>query len=174
MTREEKKLYLLRNINALLQKKPFFRGSDTPSVNDYSEGQTASVIPDVRKKIVTQGRFLKELDPMSHDVLFDANLPSICVKLEDGGYQEIKFQRTALAFQEQILASHVIYLCGNPCVLSLRGGNPSEREIIPLSKSIGLTEIWTDGAQKQSARSLLREMQDFYSTMTIKDVSNAA
>ena len=69
MTREEKKLYLLRNINALLQKKPFFRGSDTPSVNDYSEGQTASVIetrtarlPDVRKTIVTQERFLKEPD----------------------------------------------------------------------------------------------------------------
>lgn len=58
MTREEKKLYLLRNINALLQKKPFFRGSDTPSINDYSEGQTATVtetrtacIPKVKKQL---------------------------------------------------------------------------------------------------------------------------
>ena len=37
MTREEKKTYLLRNVNALLQKKPFFRGSDTCSTNDYSD-----------------------------------------------------------------------------------------------------------------------------------------
>lgn len=148
MTREEKKLYLLRNINALLQKKPFFRGSDTPSINDYSEGQTATVtetrtacIPKVKKTIVTQARFLKELDPMSHDVLFDNNLPSICVKLENGGYQEIKFQRTALAFQEQILASHVIYLCGNPCTLSLRGGTPSEKDKANYST---IKEYWVD------------------------------
>lgn len=43
MTREEKKTYLLRNVNALLQKKPFFRGSDTCSTNDYSDGQSAAI-----------------------------------------------------------------------------------------------------------------------------------
>lgn len=148
MTREEKKLYLLRNVDALLQKKPFFRGSDTSSVNDASEGQSATVtetrtarLPKVSKKIITQERFLKELDPMSHDVLFDNNLPSICVKLEEGGYQEIKFQRTSLALQEQILASHVIYLCGNPCVLSLRGGNPSKKDKDNYST---IKEYWVD------------------------------
>lgn len=148
MTREEKKLYLLRNVDALLQKKPFFRGSDTSSVNDYSEGQTATVtetrtarLPKVSKKIITQERFLKELDPMSHDVLFDNNLPSICVKLGDDLYQEIKFQRTSLALQEQILASHVIYLCGNPCVLSLRGGNPDEKDRDNYST---IKEYWVD------------------------------
>lgn len=148
MTREEKKLYLLRNVNALLQKKPFFRGSDTSSVNDASEGQSATVtetrmarLPKVSKKIITQEKFLKELDPMSHDVLFDNNLPSICVKLENGGYQEIKFQRTSLALQEQILASHVIYLCGNPCVLSLRGGNPSDKDKDNYST---IKEYWVD------------------------------
>ncbi len=148
MTREEKKLYLLRNVDALLQKKPFFRGSDTSSVNDASEGQSATVtetrtarLPKVRKKIITQEKFLKELDPMSHDVLFDNNLPSICVKLENDCYQEIKFQRTSLALQEQILASHVIYLCGNPCVLSLRGGNPSEKDKDNYST---IKEYWVD------------------------------
>lgn len=148
MTREEKKLYLLRNVDALLQKKPFFRGSDTSSVNDDSEGQSATVtetrtarLPKVRKKIITQEKFLKELDPMSHDVLFDNNLPSICVKLENDCYQEIKFQRTSLALQEQILASHVIYLCGNPCVLSLRGGNPSEKDKDNYST---IKEYWVD------------------------------
>lgn len=148
MTREEKKLYLLRNVNALLQKKPFFRGSDTSSVNDASEGQSATVtetrtarLPKVSKKIITQEKFLKELDPMSHDVLFDNNLPSICVKLENGGYQEIKFQRTSLALQDQILASHVIYLCGNPCVLSLRGGNPSDKD---KDNNSTIKEYWVD------------------------------
>lgn len=177
MTREEKKLYLLQNVDALLQKKPFFRGSDTSSVNDASEGQSATVtetrtarLPKVSKNIITQEKFLKELDPMSHDVLFDNNLPSICVKLENGGYQEIKFQRTSLALQEQILASHVIYLCGNPCVLSLRGGNPSEKtkKTIPLSKSIGSIGIWTVGVQRQCVHSLLPGIQDYFSTMTIK------
>lgn len=148
MTREEKKTYLLRNVNALLQKKPFFRGSDTCSTNDYSDGQSATItetrtarLPNVKKNIVSQEKFLKELDPMSHEVLFDQNLPSICVKLEDGGYQEIKFQRTALAFQEQILASHVIYLCGNPCTLSLRGGTPSEKDNANYST---IKEYWVD------------------------------
>lgn len=148
MTREEKKLYLLRNIDALLQKKPFFRGSNTSSTNDGSDGQSATVtetrvvrLPKVSKTVVSQEKFLKELDPMSHDVLFDNNLPSICVKLEDGGYQEIKFQRTALALQEQILSSHVIYLCGNPCVLSLRGGKPTNKDKNNYS---AIKEYWVD------------------------------
>lgn len=148
MKREEKKLYLLQNVDSLLQKKPFFRGSNTFDVNDSSEGQSANInetrtaqLPKVNKTIVTQERFLKELDPMSHEVLFDKNLPSICVKLENGGYQEIKFQRTALAIQEQILASHVIYLCGNPCVLSLRGGNPTDMD---KSNYSTIKEYWVD------------------------------
>ena len=148
MRREEKKLYLLRNAGALLQKRPFFRGSDTCSVNDYSNGQAATImetrmarLPRMVKNVVSQEKFLKELDPMSHDVLFDSNLPSICVKLENGGYQELKFQRTALAFQEQILASHVIYLCGNPCVLSLRGGSPTDNDKDSYST---IKEYWVD------------------------------
>lgn len=148
MRREEKKRYLLGNAQALLQKRPFFRGSDTCSVNDYSDGQAASItetrtarLPKVVKNVVSQEKFLKELDPMSHDVLFDSNLPSICVKLENGGYQELKFQRTALAFQEQILASHVIYLCGNPCVLSLRGGSPTDKDKDNYST---IKEYWVD------------------------------
>lgn len=163
MTREEKKIELLRNANMLLQKKPFFRGSDTSSVNDPTDGREASIhltqrasLPKVNKTIVSQERFAKELDPMSHDVLFDQNLPSICVKLEDGGYQEIKFQRTALAFQEQILSSHVIYLCGNPCVLSLRGKNPSERD---KANYATIKEYWVDrnmdGWRSKAVRSQL-------------------
>lgn len=139
---------LILDVNALLQKKPFFRGSDTCSVNDHTNGQTATVtetrtarLPKVSKTIITQEKFLKELDPMSHEVLFDNNLPSICVKLENGGYQDIKFQRTSLALQEQILASHVIYLCGNPCVLSLRGGNPTEKDKDNYST---IKEYWVD------------------------------
>lgn len=148
MTREEKKMALLRDANALLQKKPFFRGSDTCSINGCFDGDSASItskqtarLPRVKKTIISQDKFLEELDPMSHEVLFDRNLPSICVKLEDGGYQEIKFQRTALAFQEQILSSHVIYLCGNPCVLSLRGKNPTEKD---KSNYATIKEYWVD------------------------------
>lgn len=148
MERKERIIELLGNANLLLQKKPFFRGSDTCYTDDCSDGQSATItetrtarLPKVKKNIISQEKFLKELDPMSHEVLFDNNLPSICVKLESGGYQEIKFQRTALAFQEQILASHVIYLCGNPCVLSLRGGNPSEKN---KANYATIKEYWVD------------------------------
>lgn len=146
--RETQKIALLRNADTLLQKKPFFRGSNTYSTNDCSDGQAASItekrtarLPRVNKNIVSQEKFLKELDPMSHEVLFDQNLPSICVKLENGGYQEIKFQRTALAIQEQILSSHVIYLCGNPCTLSLRGKNPTDKD---KDNYTTIKEYWVD------------------------------
>lgn len=148
MKREDKKLYLLRNVQALLQKKPFFRGSNTFSIHDSSNGETSDInetrtakLPDVKKTIISQERFLKELDPMSHDVLFDENLPSICMKVEGGGYIDIEFKRTSLAIQEQILSSHVIYLCGNPCVLSLRGGNPTDKDKDNYST---IKEYWVD------------------------------
>lgn len=148
MNREERITHLLSNIDALLQKKPFFRGSDTYSTNDQYDGINSDVnstrsasLPRTRKTIVSQERFLKELDPMSHSVLFDDNLPSIVMKGNDGFEYEVLFKRTSLAFQEQILNSHVIYLCGNPCVLSLRGGSPSE---IDKENYSTIKEYWVD------------------------------
>jgi len=132
MTREERIQYLLTHTEALLQKKPFFRGSSqmASSVGEHINADTLRTVrarlPQIRKNIVTQERFAKELDPMSHDVLFDDNLPSICMKMQDGHYYEIKFKRTSVAFQQQILNSHTIYLCGNKMDITLYEKNPND------------------------------------------------
>lgn len=148
MTRRERIQYLLTHTEDLLQKKPFFRGSETSKSQDGADGINAETIrtrratlPRTRKNIVTQDRFLKELDPMSHDVLFDDNMPSICMKMNDGHYYEIKFKRTSIALQQQIANSHMIYLCGNPMIVALRGANPDETDKVNYAK---LKEYWVD------------------------------
>lgn len=148
MTRTERAQYLMAHPDVLLQKKPFFRGAETSAPIDMAEGvavdtsRTRRVYPPkIRKKIVTQDRFLKELDPMSHDVLFDDNLPSICMKMSDGSYYDIKFKRTSIALQQQIANSHTIYLCGNRMTLSLRGAYPDEVDRANYSM---LKEYWVD------------------------------
>lgn len=148
MDRKERIQYLLTHTEALLQKKPFFRGSTTSRSQDSSDGVDAETIrtrratlPRTKKKIVTQDRFLKELDPMSHDVLFDENMPSICMKMNDGHYYEIKFKRLSIALQQQIANSHMIYLCGNPMTIALRGAEPNEQD---KKNYAAIKEYWVD------------------------------
>ena len=132
-TRKEIIDWLLSHPEQMLMKKPFTRGSSTYSVNDGNCGSEESVtalrtavLPNVMKTIVTQDKFMKELDPGSHEVLFDENMPSICVKANDGAFYEIKFKRTALALQERIRQKKTLALCGNPRVFTLHDSNPSE------------------------------------------------
>ena len=132
-TRKEIIEWLLAHPEEMLMKKPFTRGSSTYSVSDRNCGTEDSVtalrtavLPDVMKTIVTQDKFMKELDPGSHEVLFDENMPSICVKANDGAFYEIKFKRTALALQERIRQKKTLALCGNPRVFTLHDSNPSE------------------------------------------------
>lgn len=127
--------HLLAHPDELLLKKPFTRGSSQFAVNDYNDGDETDVtalrpvrLPRVRKTVVSQARFLKELDPQSHEVMFDKNIPSICVKLEGGGYNEIKWKRMPLAFQERIRQKQTLTMCGNPCELTLRNAAPDERD----------------------------------------------
>ena len=124
----------LNNPQKLLLKKPFLRGTSVVSVNDSTDGANTrtdyrreAILPHVSKTIISQERFAKELDPYSHDVIFDNNLPSICVKLDDGGYQEIKFQRIGIPFQKRILEKVVLSLGGNKRVHVLHDSNPSEK-----------------------------------------------
>ena len=91
--------YLLTHTDELLQKKPFLRGSESYEVNDTYDGETSTTTntfrvsaPRTEKRVVSQERFLKELDPECHEVMFDTNLPSICVKLQSGSFVELKFK----------------------------------------------------------------------------------
>ena len=133
-TRKEIVRRLLAHPEEMLMKKPFTRGSATYAASDRNCGAEESVVatrqavlPDVTKTIVTQDKFMKELDPGSHEVLFDENMPSICVKANDGQFYEIKFKRTAIALQERIRQKQTLALCGNPRVFTLHDSNPDEK-----------------------------------------------
>ena len=76
---------LLSDPQKLKQKKPFTRGAD-PSFapihpKDIHLNETIEAyLPAYKKHIVTQEEFMNELDPNCHSVLFDDNIPSICLK----------------------------------------------------------------------------------------------
>lgn len=60
----------------MLFKKPFLRGCDSPSINDSRDGKAVCTnsrmeakLPNVKMTIVSQERFVKELDPNCHSVI---------------------------------------------------------------------------------------------------------
>ena len=123
----------LENPQKMLLKRPFFRGSESIGINDPTEGCNVKTnqlreaeLPDVNRRIVSQERFMRELDPNCHNVIFDNNLPSICVKLEDGSYSEIQFKRFGIPMQRAIMKAQTLYLAGNKRVHILHDSNPSD------------------------------------------------
>lgn len=140
--------YLLSNPDELLKKKPFFRGSSSFAVDDIIDGEDRLVTdkvrvqtPSINKIIVSQSRFLKELDPNSHEVMFDENLPSVCVKLNDGSYREIKFKRMGIPYQQRIREKQTLCLCGNSTIFTMRGANPADKDKENFDM---IKEYWTD------------------------------
>ena len=134
-TREEIVRGLLANQERLLAKRPFTRGGP-PVVDDPADGDEVlqfcrrmAHLPHLRKRIVSQERFARELDPNCHDVIFDANLPSICMKVSEGTYQTLKFKRVGLGLQQEIRQKKALSLAGNPRVLTLHDTGPSEEAI---------------------------------------------
>lgn len=134
MTREEIVKYLLANPEKMLLKKPFYRGSNTITMSDRSDGEShetntvlPAALPSVKKRIVTQERFARELDPECHDVIFDENIPSICVKKSDGEAYEIEFRKSGIAMQERIREKKTLAICGNEREFTLHDSQPSEQ-----------------------------------------------
>lgn len=122
---------LLSNPDKLRSKKPFVRGVDridSPPLQPSIEvGKTVvASLPMTSYITVSQDQFLRELDPNSHDVLFDENIPSICVKTSDNGYKDIKFQKMAVPIQRNILNKQVMHLAANKMQFTLIDINPSD------------------------------------------------
>ena len=133
-TRDEKKKGFLLNPSTLLYKEPFKRGIDRVS-NSYestaeNNERVQVALPRISYTTVTQEKFLEELDPMSHEVLDDVNVPSICVKLQGkkSAYQEIKYKRTALPIQRNIKDSKTMHLCANKMVFTLMDKKPTAKQ----------------------------------------------
>ena len=124
---------LLADPEELKRKKPFSRGADInemPSLPDATSiGEKINApLPTYRKYVIPQEQFLRELDPNCHTVLFDENIPSICVKVKDGGYSEIQYNRMAVPLQQLIKNEQLIYLTTHPMQFTQVDIQPTEKQ----------------------------------------------
>ena len=118
----------------LLQKQPFTRGAENGVGGEwgtvYPNGTVTAQLPSFRRKVVSQEQFMRELDPACHDCLFDMNIPSICVKVADGSYYDIKYEKLAMPFQRMIAEKQVLHLTGNPMEFTMMDTDPTERQVL--------------------------------------------
>lgn len=125
---------LLNNPDKLKMKKPFTRGSYSWGSDSYSNEEVnpnslrKATLPNFKKKEITQEDFLRELDPNSHKVLFDENIPSIHQKLNNGMYQEINTYRMSIPIQMCIKNKQVMHLAANPMQFTLMDIEPTETQ----------------------------------------------
>ena len=125
---------LIADPQKLILRKPFTRGlagwGDDDHCGDelrYDEVLPAS-LPSIKRVVVTQEQYMAELDPRSHKVLFDDNIPSITMKLNDGSYMDIKYERMAVSYQRNIRDKHVLHLCGHPMQFTLMNTDPTDKD----------------------------------------------
>lgn len=124
---------LLANPEKLKQKRPFTRGFDLrsishlPSFVDLNSKVDAS-LPNFRQETITQEQLMFELDENSHSVLYDDNIPSICIKTKDGGYSDIQFTKMSIPFQKMIKNKQLLHLTGHKMVFTLVDTEPSEQQ----------------------------------------------
>lgn len=125
---------LIHNPDELLLKKPFTRGAqiniNAGSGNVYAEvGEKVTAhTPQIKRRIIQQEEFAMELDPACHKILFDENVPSITMKLKDGSFMDIQYNRQAIPFQKKIAQKQTLHLAALPLQHTLEGTDPSEQE----------------------------------------------
>ena len=137
-TREEIISGLLSDPEALLQKKPFTRGGTLSSAisalvsgrRKVDINETFRVrLPGMKKNAVPQEQYLLELDPECHNVLYDQNIPSITMKLNDGSWATIEYQKMSIPFQRIIKDKHVLHLCGNRMQFTMIDQEPTMQQV---------------------------------------------
>lgn len=107
-----------KELRDLLTKKPFTRILPDGHYDHgyvFNEPTEIPVTQDrLRRKIVTQEDFLRELDPAGH-LIYDKELfPDVWQQNEEDGRWYIQeIPRYAFAFQQIILVKHLTHLCGN-------------------------------------------------------------
>ena len=106
------------NVRDLLTKKPFTRIlPDGHYDHGYTWNEVSEVAPTpdrLRRKIVTQEDFMRELDPAGHLINDKELFPDIWQKNEEDGRWYIQeIPRYAFSYQQIILIKHLTHLCGN-------------------------------------------------------------
>ena len=124
---------LLSHPNKLKTKAPFTRGVDVKNGGSGSRtvvsgAKVDATIPRCMRVEVPQDQFLRELDPASHDVLFDDNIPCFHIKRNDGRSVEIKQERIAIPFQKLIKNKQLMHLTANPMQFTLIDQNPTDKQ----------------------------------------------
>lgn len=126
---------LLSNPELLKQYVPYTRGySDDNGERGYNNkmveaGETmTATLPSVKRYAIPESQLLKELDPNSHDVLFDDNIPSICVKVAKDDYREIIHKRMSYPIQRIIKNTQLIYLTNYPMQFTQVDKEPNEQQ----------------------------------------------
>ena len=126
---------LLSNPERLKMKKPFTRGADrsyVPNVKSSTDlTEMVEVrLPHYRRLPIAQEQYMNELNPFMHDVLFDDNIPSFCVKMNDGNYYDIIYKKVSLPIQAIIKDKQVLHLTGNPMQFTMMDTNPTEQQVL--------------------------------------------
>lgn len=136
---------LLQDPMQLIRKKPYVRGTIDKEPKFYLRNGIAinetleAKLPSLRYNIITPEELLAELDPQSHKVLYDQNIPSITMKTEKGGYVEIEYKKMAVPFQRLIKDKKVLRLCGNPLQFTLMDTEPTTKQ---LKDFIAFKQFW--------------------------------
>lgn len=122
---------LLKSPDKLREKRPFTRGADRKKGGVSGQsipvgGKVQASLPEHTRYSVSQEKFLRELDPNCHNVLFDENIPSICVKVADNDYREVAYIRMAIPIQKLIKNKQVMHLAANPMQFTLMDIEPTK------------------------------------------------
>lgn len=107
-----------KKLRDLLTKKPFTRIlPDGHYDHGYVFGELSEVSltkDRLRRKIVTQEDFLRELDPAGHLINDKELFPDVWQQNEDDGRWYIQeIPRYSFSYQQIILVKHLTHLCGN-------------------------------------------------------------
>lgn len=122
---------LLTDRDKLLRRKPFTRGGVIQQNLKKQKpvhlgSKVAARQSRIKKEVITQDEYMSELDPYMHSVLFDENIPSICVKTAENGVQEIKFVKAAQPFQQCIMEKQTLHMACLPMKFTLADKKPTE------------------------------------------------
>lgn len=146
MTAQEQIRYLLSNPELLRMRKPYTRGvknlagSRSIAKDVPLNGMVAATLPKINEYVVSEDELVRELDPASHKVNFDENIPSITMKTNQGGYIELENKRMPVPYQRLIRDKRVLHLCGNRMQFTLLNTEPTEKE---MRDYIQFKQYWT-------------------------------
>lgn len=121
---------LIKDRDALLTKKPFTRGGSIKASGKPQKvgagGTVRAQLSKMQRTVITQDQYWAELDPYMHEVLFDDNIPAVCVKTTENGAFDVKMAKMAFPFQRIIMEKQTLHMSCMPMKFTLAEKKPAE------------------------------------------------